>query len=167
MDKEGEGEKGSLEERGDKRHGDLIFGRRRLTDQRHEASSQSDEGACRKDDQGELPASDEAHAEATDEGGEALDEDAHLVRDGVVDLVDVTVTDEGGATQGLRGGAPYNSFFLEWFIVKETGEARKPDQPFFGRLWFHNFLGLRKANHNHSQKCSVCRLKVVGQDYEK
>ena len=73
------------------------------TDQCHEPGSHADEGAGGQDDQGELPASDEAHAEAAHEGGEPLDEDAHLVGDGVVDLVDVAVTEEGGATRGIKG----------------------------------------------------------------
>ena len=45
----------------------------------------TDERAGSDDDEGQLPALDEAHAEAAYEGGEALDEDAHLVRDGLVD----------------------------------------------------------------------------------
>ena len=56
----------------------------------HESGSQTYQRAHSDDHQGEFPAPDEAHHEPEDEGGDPLDEDTHLVGDGVVDLVDVT-----------------------------------------------------------------------------
>lgn len=56
----------------------------------HESGSQAYKRAHSYDHQGELPAPDEAHHEPEDEGGDPLDEDRHLVSNGVVDLVDVT-----------------------------------------------------------------------------
>lgn len=59
--------------------------------QSHESSSHSNEWRHRNDDQGQLPALYEAHEEATGEGGEALNKDSHLIRYGVIYLIDITV----------------------------------------------------------------------------
>ena len=63
--------------------------------QSHESSPYTNQRTGCDDDQGELPSLHEAHEEATHEGGEALDEDAHLVRDRIVYLIDVTVMHQG------------------------------------------------------------------------
>lgn len=59
--------------------------------QSHKSSSHTDEWRHRDDDQCQLPSLYKAHEEAAAEGGEALNEDSHLIRYGVIDLTDIAV----------------------------------------------------------------------------
>lgn len=59
------------------------------THQSHETGSNPNQWTCCHNDECQLPSLHKANAEATNKGGEALQEDGNLIRDGIVDLVNV------------------------------------------------------------------------------
>lgn len=74
-----DGDKGKVDSREIKPH------------QSHKTSANPDERACCNNDKCQLPAFHKANAETTHKGGEALQKNGNLIRDGIIDLVDITV----------------------------------------------------------------------------
>lgn len=60
----------------------------------HKPSSYSNQWAHRYDHQSQLPSANESDHEAKHKCREPLDEDRHLVRNGVIDLVDITAKEQ-------------------------------------------------------------------------
>ena len=60
----------------------------------HKSGSHSNQWAHCYDHQGQLPPTNESNHEAKHKCGDPLNEDRHLVSDGVVDLVDITAKEQ-------------------------------------------------------------------------
>lgn len=61
--------------------------------QSHESSSNSNKWRHWDNDQSQLPPFYEAHKETTNKSGEALNEDPHLIRYGIIYLINITVVE--------------------------------------------------------------------------
>lgn len=57
--------------------------------QGHKTSSNSDQWTCCNNDKCQLPSFHKTNAETTHKCGEALQKDGNLIRDGVIDFVDI------------------------------------------------------------------------------
>lgn len=60
--------------------------------QSHQTGSNTDQWTCCDNDERQLPSFHKADAETAHKCGEALQKNGHLIRHGIVDLVDITAT---------------------------------------------------------------------------
>ena len=68
---------------------------RRHSYQTDDGCSNPNEGADRDDNQGQLPALEKSQQEPTDARGHALNENGHLVSNGIIDFINVTGNKRG------------------------------------------------------------------------